>query len=369
MPRLEQVDAARGAHRAEVGERRHRSAGAARTPAPGWPPGHGPATRPRSVGGRRARGRPSRRAPAAVTTSSCARIERSVGVHEAHDIGRRRLQARRRTRRRSRAAARARPRRRGPRRPPPWRRSSRCPRRSARCPGRSAPAAPAAPWPRRGPAGSRRSCDGRHRQPAKRYTAARITVRVASRRWPPTHAAELAVIGGSGLYTLLDDVEQVDVDTPYGPPSGPIAIGTIDAAERSPVGGLRRPPRPRPSACPAHDQLPGQRVGAALARRHPGARPVRVGLAARRGPTRRRRRLRPVRRRHVGSTGHVLRRPGGEPRVDRRPVLPAARRAGRRRSRARRVRRPSVRHGGGHPRPALRHPRRIGDLPPARATT
>ncbi len=41
---------------------------------------------------------------------------------------------------------------------------------------------------------------------------------------------ELGVIGGSGLYRLLDDVEMVDVDTPYGAPSGPIAVGRVDGA-------------------------------------------------------------------------------------------------------------------------------------------
>jgi len=38
---------------------------------------------------------------------------------------------------------------------------------------------------------------------------------------------ELGVIGGSGLYRLLDDAQLVEVETPYGPTSGPIAIGTL----------------------------------------------------------------------------------------------------------------------------------------------
>ncbi|WP_308290356.1 MULTISPECIES: S-methyl-5'-thioadenosine phosphorylase [unclassified Mumia] len=38
---------------------------------------------------------------------------------------------------------------------------------------------------------------------------------------------EVAVIGGTGFYTFLDDVHEVDVDTPYGLPSGPIALGTV----------------------------------------------------------------------------------------------------------------------------------------------
>ncbi|MCU1397704.1 MAG: S-methyl-5-thioadenosine phosphorylase, partial [Acidimicrobiales bacterium] len=45
----------------------------------------------------------------------------------------------------------------------------------------------------------------------------------------------IGVIGGSGLYSFLTDVEHVDVSTPYGDPSGPVAIGTLDAA-----GGAKR---------------------------------------------------------------------------------------------------------------------------------
>lgn len=45
-------------------------------------------------------------------------------------------------------------------------------------------------------------------------------------------APELAVIGGTGFYTFLDYPERVDVETPYGAPSAPIAIGTIDGGRR-----------------------------------------------------------------------------------------------------------------------------------------
>jgi 5'-methylthioadenosine phosphorylase len=41
--------------------------------------------------------------------------------------------------------------------------------------------------------------------------------------------AEVGVFGGSGFYSFLDDVETVDVETPYGPPSAPVAVGTIGA--------------------------------------------------------------------------------------------------------------------------------------------
>ena len=39
---------------------------------------------------------------------------------------------------------------------------------------------------------------------------------------------ESAVFGGSGFYRLLDDVEEVAVDTPYGPPSARVRLGEIE---------------------------------------------------------------------------------------------------------------------------------------------
>ncbi|MEM3736492.1 MAG: S-methyl-5'-thioadenosine phosphorylase [Candidatus Bathyarchaeia archaeon] len=40
--------------------------------------------------------------------------------------------------------------------------------------------------------------------------------------------AEIGVFGGSGLYDLLSAVEEVKVDTPYGPPSDIISVGEIE---------------------------------------------------------------------------------------------------------------------------------------------
>ena len=42
--------------------------------------------------------------------------------------------------------------------------------------------------------------------------------------------AKIAVIGGSGLYKMkeLTDIEQVDLDTPFGKPSAPITIGRLE---------------------------------------------------------------------------------------------------------------------------------------------
>ncbi len=39
--------------------------------------------------------------------------------------------------------------------------------------------------------------------------------------------AEIGVFGGSGFYSFLEKVEEVKIDTPYGPPSDLIAIGEI----------------------------------------------------------------------------------------------------------------------------------------------
>ncbi|MGA8248553.1 MAG: S-methyl-5'-thioadenosine phosphorylase [Nocardioides sp.] len=39
--------------------------------------------------------------------------------------------------------------------------------------------------------------------------------------------ADVAVIGGSGFYSFLDDPDQVAVRTPYGDPSGPVSVGAV----------------------------------------------------------------------------------------------------------------------------------------------
>ncbi|GAA1899738.1 S-methyl-5'-thioadenosine phosphorylase [Streptantibioticus ferralitis] len=39
--------------------------------------------------------------------------------------------------------------------------------------------------------------------------------------------AEIGVIGGSGFYAFLDDVTEVTVDTPYGPPSDSLFLGEV----------------------------------------------------------------------------------------------------------------------------------------------
>jgi 5'-methylthioadenosine phosphorylase len=39
--------------------------------------------------------------------------------------------------------------------------------------------------------------------------------------------AEIGVFGGSGFYSFLEDVDDVEIDTPYGKPSAPITIGEV----------------------------------------------------------------------------------------------------------------------------------------------
>ena len=41
------------------------------------------------------------------------------------------------------------------------------------------------------------------------------------------HHAEIGVFGGSGFYSLLDDVREVKVDTPYGAPSDSLSLASV----------------------------------------------------------------------------------------------------------------------------------------------
>ncbi|MQA88571.1 MAG: S-methyl-5'-thioadenosine phosphorylase [Streptosporangiales bacterium] len=43
------------------------------------------------------------------------------------------------------------------------------------------------------------------------------------------HNAEIGVIGGSGFYAFLDEVQEIPVETPYGPPSDPLVVGKVGA--------------------------------------------------------------------------------------------------------------------------------------------
>jgi 5'-methylthioadenosine phosphorylase len=43
----------------------------------------------------------------------------------------------------------------------------------------------------------------------------------------PPQAAEIGVVGGSGLYAFLDTASEIEVSTPYGPPSDPITVAEV----------------------------------------------------------------------------------------------------------------------------------------------
>ncbi len=60
---------------------------------------------------------------------------------------------------------------------------------------------------------------------------------------------DVGVFGGSGLYTLLDDAETVQVETAWGPPSGPVTVAVADGV------GVAFLPRHGP-----HHELPPHRV-------------------------------------------------------------------------------------------------------------
>ena len=67
-----------------------------------------------------------------------------------------------------------------------------------------------------------RSCSGRP-QPAMSPIASS----------PELASARVGVIGGSGLYSInnLESVEEVSTDTPFGPPSDALRIGTLNGVE------------------------------------------------------------------------------------------------------------------------------------------
>jgi 5'-methylthioadenosine phosphorylase len=50
-------------------------------------------------------------------------------------------------------------------------------------------------------------------------------------------SARIGVFGGTGFYSFLGDVEVVEIETPYGPPSAPVSVGTVEGV---PVAFLPR---------------------------------------------------------------------------------------------------------------------------------
>jgi 5'-methylthioadenosine phosphorylase len=50
---------------------------------------------------------------------------------------------------------------------------------------------------------------------------------VATAQAPTAQTPTIGIIGGSGLYSLADDLDEVVVDTPYGAPSDALMVGTV----------------------------------------------------------------------------------------------------------------------------------------------
>ena len=113
-----------------------------------------------------------------------------------------------------------------------------------------------------------------------------------------------------------------------------------------PDGRVPPPPRHGSSVPAAPGPLPGEPVGAEGARRHPGVRAVRRGIAAQGDPAADARHQRPGDRLHEVPRQHLLRRPADHARVVRRPVLPDAPRDAREDRRVARDRAPRRRHDG-----------------------
>ena len=128
----------------------------------------------------------------------------------------------------------------------------------------------------------------------------------------------VGVFGGSGFYRFLDDVEEVALDTPYGPPSARIRIGEIEGR--------------RVAFMPRHGddhQLPAHRINYRAnlwAMADVGVRrvigPFACGSLTTEAAARQLRGGRPVRRPHLRPRGHLLRRPADHPRSGGRSVLP-----------------------------------------------
>lgn len=67
--------------------------------------------------------------------------------------------------------------------------------------------------------------------------------------------AEIGILGGSGFYSLLDDVEDVAIDTPFGAPSAPVSLATIEGRRVAFLPRHGRAHQFSPAAIPARANL------------------------------------------------------------------------------------------------------------------
>ena len=67
--------------------------------------------------------------------------------------------------------------------------------------------------------------------------------------------AEIGIFGGSGFYSFLDDVDEVEVDTPFGPPSAPVTIGRVGERRVAFIPRHGRHHQHTPAAVPARANM------------------------------------------------------------------------------------------------------------------
>ena len=53
--------------------------------------------------------------------------------------------------------------------------------------------------------------------------------------------AEIGIFGGSGFYSLLEDVREAKIDTPYGPPSDSFFLATVATTRSRRTGSTTAP--------------------------------------------------------------------------------------------------------------------------------
>ncbi len=68
-------------------------------------------------------------------------------------------------------------------------------------------------------------------------------------------AADVGVFGGSGFYSFLDSVEEVEIDTPFGRPSDPVSIGSVGDTRVAFIPRHGRDHRHTPTLVPARANL------------------------------------------------------------------------------------------------------------------
>lgn len=72
--------------------------------------------------------------------------------------------------------------------------------------------------------------------------------------------AEIGVFGGSGFYEFLDDVVEVELDTPYGPPAAAVAVGSLGGRSVAFIPRHGRDHRFSPASVPARANLWAMRM-------------------------------------------------------------------------------------------------------------